>query len=204
MRGDQFLQCTNAACALRFPGPPEIACPFCQGPTRIVAERYANVPRYQAPRHTFSVIFDNVRSAHNVGVMLRTAEALGVVHCHHVGIAPPAGNAKVAKAALGAEARLATSYHKDGAALATQLVATGVVLWALESNAAAESVFAIRDVPARLALVVGNEISGVDPGILAHCQRSLALPMVGEKNSLNVGHAFAAAAYCLAYRVGQS
>ncbi|MCZ7668459.1 MAG: hypothetical protein M5U34_15330 [Chloroflexi bacterium] len=50
-----------------------------------------------------------------------------------------------------------------------------------------------------VVLVVGNEIAGVDPGILAICDQTIMLPMQGVKNSLNVASAFAVAAYALRF-----
>ncbi|MBK9071763.1 MAG: TrmH family RNA methyltransferase [Myxococcales bacterium] len=196
-RGDEFLQCIDVPCGLRFPAPPGTACPSCGQGTAVVATRYVNVPLRREPRRRLAVLFDNVRSAHNVGVMLRTAESVGAVHAYHVGITPPGSHAKVAKAALGSEQRVPHSYHRDGVALAASLVQAGTTLWALES---APGAIALADaIPApdtsTLVLVVGNEIAGVDPGILSLCHGVVALPMAGEKNSLNVGHAFAIAAY---------
>lgn len=174
---------------------------MCGHATEVVAARYANVPLRREPARRLAVLFDNVRSAHNVGVMLRTAESVGAVHAYHVGITPPGSHAKVAKAALGSEQRVPHSYHRDGVALAAQLRRDGAVLWALES---APGALALADATpvaptSTLVLIVGNEIAGVDPGILALCHGVIALPMAGEKNSLNVGHAFAAAAYGVTY-----
>ena len=50
-----------------------------------------------------------------------------------------------------------------------------------------------------IVLVVGNEVTGVDPGILAICDQTIMLPMQGVKNSLNVASAFAVAAYALRF-----
>jgi tRNA G18 (ribose-2'-O)-methylase SpoU len=50
-----------------------------------------------------------------------------------------------------------------------------------------------------MVLIVGNERAGVDPGILDLCDVVLALPMMGEKESLNVAVAFGVAAYWLSY-----
>ena len=134
--------------------------------------------------------------------MLRTAEALGVLHVYHCGITAPADHPKVAKAALGSQLRLTTSTHRDAAALVAQLVAAGTVVWALESVAGADNALTVAALAPRtgtLALVVGNEVAGVDPAVLTLCGRCVALPMEGEKNSLNVGHAWAAAGYALVF-----
>ena len=52
-----------------------------------------------------------------------------------------------------------------------------------------------------LVLVVGSEVTGVDPGILAHCDKIVAIPMYGVKRSLNVATAFGVAAVILSNRI---
>jgi tRNA G18 (ribose-2'-O)-methylase SpoU len=49
-------------------------------------------------------------------------------------------------------------------------------------------------------LIIGNELSGIDPAILAICDKVLAIPMQGQKSSLNVASAFAVAIYWLCYQ----
>jgi 23S rRNA (guanosine2251-2'-O)-methyltransferase len=202
MTADVHLLCSVSTCGLRFPAPPNTRCPFCGGATEVAAPRCENQPVQAQPRRALALVLDNIRSAHNVGVMLRTAESLGVQHVYHCGITAPSDHPKVAKAALGSQLRLATSTHRDAAAIVAQLIAAGTTVWALESVAGADNIFAVTELAPRtgtLALVVGNEVAGVDPAVLALCQRCVALPMMGDKNSLNVGHAWAAAGYVLAF-----
>jgi tRNA G18 (ribose-2'-O)-methylase SpoU len=85
--------------------------------------------------------------------------------------------------------------------LAQSLKAEGKILWALETTPAACSLFEIQSIPAHqaLVLVVGNEVSGIDPQILELCDQTLFIPMVGYKRSLNVAVAFGIAAYHLTF-----
>ena len=53
-------------------------------------------------------------------------------------------------------------------------------------------------------LVLGNEVTGVDPGVLELCSLTLHIPMRGAKNSLNVATAMGIAAYALTQALGQS
>jgi tRNA G18 (ribose-2'-O)-methylase SpoU len=48
-------------------------------------------------------------------------------------------------------------------------------------------------------LIVGNEVTGVDPGLLEMCERRVTIPMRGMKKSLNVATAFGIAAYWLTH-----
>jgi 23S rRNA (guanosine2251-2'-O)-methyltransferase len=146
-------------------------------------------------------LLDNIRSVFNVGNMLRSADGVGIRHVHLCGITPTPSNPKLAKTSLGAEHTVAWSYHRDGLAAALSLKESGLRLWALEGGARSESLFeAVADLHGPpIVLVVGNEISGVDPGILAQCDRVLYLPMQGVKTTLNVAVAFGIAVYFLRY-----
>jgi tRNA G18 (ribose-2'-O)-methylase SpoU len=87
----------------------------------------------------------------------------------------------------------------DGVHQAQALRAQGYHLWALEYAPGSESLYDIppmqRNQP--YCLVVGNEIAGVDPGILDLCERLVYIPMLGSKRSFNVAVAFGIAAYYL-------
>ncbi|MCB0037905.1 MAG: hypothetical protein KDE51_27920, partial [Anaerolineales bacterium] len=73
-------------------------------------------------------------------------------------------------------------------------------LWALEETPQSESLFEVQLEPERpTVLVLGNEVVGVDPEILALCERHLVIPMQGRKKSLNVTIAMGTAVYWLLY-----
>jgi tRNA G18 (ribose-2'-O)-methylase SpoU len=143
-------------------------------------------------------LLDNVRSAWNVGAIFRTADALGVRRLHLCGITPTPENASVKKTALGADSSVPWTTSKNALKAAEKLKADGCQLWALEQDERAVSIYdlAIDDlrfsgVP--VVLVVGNEITGVDPALLDLCDRIVYIPMRGQKRSLNVEVAFGVA-----------
>jgi len=201
----QIRQCTDAACRFRFPVTPADrignACPICGAPVEVVAEqaaapaRSANSPR--SPALPLSVLLDNVRSTFNVGSIFRTADGAGVQQLYLCGITPTPNHPKVGKTALGAEQAIPWSHHNNALDLACHLQAKGATLWALEESSMAESLFnlPIASNNAPLVLIVGNEITGVDPGLLALCDQVVAIPMWGSKQSLNVATAFGIAIY---------
>lgn len=156
------------------------------------SEQWLNGPSPEA-------LLDNIRSTFNVGSIFRTADGVGVRHLYLCGVTATPANPKVAKTALGAERAVAWSYHPNGLDVAQELKAKGYRLWALESDSRARSLLTsageLQGSP--IALVVGNEVAGVDPGILAICDRVLCIPMQGAKRSLNVAIAFSVAVYCL-------
>jgi tRNA G18 (ribose-2'-O)-methylase SpoU len=77
----------------------------------------------------------------------------------------------------------------------------GMHLWALEGGDRSEPIHQVShetdDRP--IVLVVGNEISGVDPGILDQCDKIISIPMQGIKTSLNTSVAFGIAVYTLRF-----
>lgn len=205
--GFQIRQCEQPNCDLRYPIVDEhhfgLTCPCCGSNTRLVlTKQLSDEPGNSTSLSSEPVIealLDNVRSAWNVGSMFRTAEGLGVRHLYLCGITPTPENVKVLKTSLGAEKTVTWSQHNDGVQIAFQLNQQGLRLWALEGDNRSELLYdAVNDkTGSNIVLVVGNEISGVDPDILELCDRILHIPMMGIKRSFNVAVAFGIAAHFL-------
>ncbi len=220
-------QCTRADCRLRFPVAADTTlgerCPHCGEATLVdlaydthdarvgPGEQVGGQVGGQEPgpaRVTGPVVealLDNVRSLRNVGSMFRTADGAGLRHMHLGGFTPTPAHPQMAKTALGAEATVPWSLHRDGAAAAGWLADAGMRLWALEGGPGSRDFFEVarseRAGPP-VVLVFGHEVSGVDPRILARCERILRLPMLGLKGSLNVSVAFGIAVYGLRFANG--
>ena len=201
-------QCGNEACRFRFPvvvgsGLGE-NCAYCGMETAVVTPPFTNQPPppfVQPSVANLSVLADNVRSIYNVGSFFRTADGVGSIsHLYLCGISPTPDNPKVAKTALGAEMSVPWSYHKNGWETAVSLQQQGYQLWALEATATAQSLLANHLLTQPIVLILGNEVSGIDPAILDICDKALAIPMQGQKSSLNVASAFAIAVYWLGYQ----
>lgn len=213
MTTHQIRQCTNESCRLRFPVPPDAhggeRCPFCRSRTLIVAEVNApsEIPAQPAPLQRLPLVafLDNVRSLFNVGSIFRSADGAGFQQIELGGITPTPAHPKLAKTALGAEQSLPWHHHRNGLDAITNLRSQGMTIWALEEQPAATSLFTetlFVDTPTTqpLLVVVGNEVTGVDPAILALCDKIVAIPMQGVKRSLNVATAFGIAAVILSQR----
>ena len=205
----QIRQCEQQKCHFRFPVTEEAnlgeKCPKCGGKTRLISVPYepheVEIGKIAAHGPEVEALLDNVRSVFNVGNMLRTADGAGLRHVHLCGITPTPDNPKLAKTALGAEGVVPWTQYRNGLAAAVSLKKQGLRLWALEGGSRSESLFDARVDPQGppIVLVVGSEISGIDPDILEHCQRVFCLPMQGIKTTLNVAVAFGIAAYFLRY-----
>jgi len=104
----------------------------------------------------------------------------------------------VTKTSLGAEDSVTWSYHKDAVKLVKGLKKEGWKVWALEEDERAKEI-RMKDEGGiqKTVLIVGNEVTGVDPELLDHCDEIFYIPMRGEKKSFNVGIAFGIAAYAL-------
>ena len=154
-------------------------------------------------KRSLVVILDNIRSAYNVGTIIRTADGLGVKKLYLCGITPDPGTKDtISKTALGAEIIIPWEYQPNGLTVASALKEQGYNLLALERTRTSIVINDYHLDPSdqqTIALVLGNEKAGVDPGIISLCDAVIALPMMGKKASLNVAVAFGAAAYWLSF-----
>lgn len=211
-----YFECVRPECRFRFTTGvgkytiPE-KCPKCGAHTRVV-----EVPDYhyfrssapeQFPGPDVEVLLDNIRSAFNVGSIFRTADGAGIRHIHLLGITPPVSHASVQKTALGAEQSVPSTQHWNGMEAAREVKRQGMQLWALEGGEGAISIFDLAGTSTiePVALVVGNEAAGIDPGILSLADKIISIPMMGIKESLNVCIACSIAVYtirCLMIRKG--
>ena len=196
------------SCGLRYPLLADqdfgIRCPACMGETRLLQRRkLATEPasflpaRYPAANHELAVLLDNVRSAWNAGSILRSADGFGFNQAYFCGITPTPDNPAVTKTSLGAEDTVPWSYHKDAVKLVKGLKKNDHRIYALEEHQRATDLSLLSSTPQHSILIVGNEVTGVDPELLEICDQILFIPMSGEKRSFNVAIAFGIAAFAL-------
>lgn len=155
------------------------------------------------------LIAHNLRSAHNVGSLLRTAEGLGVTQVFLTGYTPyPLAEKddrlphlsrridhQISKTALGAEKQVSWQHAANVKTVIEEMRQQKFMVAALEQ--AADSVkLPDFEPPAKLALIVGREVEGLESEILKRCDLVLEIPMFGRKESFNVA---AAAAITLSY-----
>ena len=148
-----------------------------------------------------SLILHDLRSNHNVGSIFRTADAVSVSKIYLTGYTPaPVDNFgrvnnEIAKTALGAEKVIVWEAIPDIFELIKRLKARSCKLFALEQspNSIDYKKLDVKDAPTssveHVAIIVGNEVSGIDPKILAECDQVVEIPMRGSKESLNVATA---------------
>lgn len=158
------------------------------------------------------LIIHNVRSAHNVGSLLRTADGLGVDMVIISGYSPyPVAENdprlphlaqktanQIAKTALGAEKSVAWRKIDDLDEAIRELATGGFTIVALEQTKPAIPLNSYSP-PDKIVLLVGNEITGIDERLLEMANSHLMIPMLGDKESFNVAAAAAMALYHIRY-----
>lgn len=137
------------------------------------------------------ILADNVRSAMNIGSVLRTADAFLVEEVIMAGISPVPPSSEISKTALGAEISVAWRYVEDAVEETSRLKKSGVKVYVLEQTHNSISLDALclpteEDIPQGILLVIGNEVKGVDQKIVDMADAAVEIPMKGTKHSLNV------------------
>ena len=157
------------------------------------------------------LLLDNVRSSHNVGSLLRTAEGLGIYEVILCGITPYPKlladderppyladkiSRRIAKTALGAETTQKWRYAPSATQVIAELKALGVEVVALEQ---AKQTLPLQNYRPQgdVALILGNEIEGVSQELLTTSDKIVEIPMSGQKESFNVSSAGAMALFYL-------
>lgn len=154
------------------------------------------------------VIAHNLRSSHNVGSLLRTAEGLGVETVYLTGYTPyPMApddirlphiaqkvHNQIQKTALDAETIQEWYHAEDVTSVLGSLREAGYMIAAVEQSSTSVALPTF-DVPDKIAILVGREVEGVEPEILELMDIHLEIPMFGKKESFNVVQAAAMALY---------
>jgi tRNA G18 (ribose-2'-O)-methylase SpoU len=154
------------------------------------------------------VILHQLRSLYNVGSIFRTADAVGVEKIYLGGVTPRPidefgrPRKKLAKVSLGAEKYL--SWEKVGSTsrLINKLKREGYKILAIEQSRKSTLYYKFKMRHYHLnkvVLVLGNEVRGLPSSILAKADKILEIPMLGQKESLNVAVAFGIVAYYLRF-----
>lgn len=142
----------------------------------------------------FILILPNIRSGHNVGAIFRTADGAGVDKLYLTGYTPCPPHVQIDKVSLGAEKWMPWEYRKQAGRLLKELKQMGYTIVALEQTKTSQDIFGWKP-QFPLALVLGNEKTGVSKSLLKYCNQAIEIPMHGKKNSLNVSVATGIAIY---------
>lgn len=134
-----------------------------------------------------AVMADNVRSMHNVGSMLRTADAFLIEELVLAGITGMPPHPEISKTALGADESVRWRHVDDACVEAMRMRGEGYRICALEQAHHSVMLDGFSPVAGeRYLIVVGNEVEGVDQRIVDIADFVLEIPQCGVKHSLNV------------------
>lgn len=149
---------------------------------RLTVEAFKN-----QPKTPITLVLDNIRSGLNVGSAFRTADAFAIERIYLCGITAQPPNKEITKTAIGATESVDWVYEKDTTAAVTQLQAEGYRVVAVEQ---AQESIALQDFQIqtgeKVALVFGNEVSGVSEEVMEIVDACIEVPQFGTKHSLNI------------------
>ncbi|HJD93126.1 RNA methyltransferase [Bacteroides coprosuis] len=135
----------------------------------------------------FIVILDNIRSMYNVGSVFRTADAFRLEKIYLCGITSVPPHAEIHKTALGAEESVDWEYIEDTVHIVDRLKEEGYIVFSIEQ---AEGSTMLNELELqknqKIAIVMGNEVKGVQQEVINHSNGCIEIPQYGTKHSMNV------------------
>lgn len=133
------------------------------------------------------VVLDNVRSLHNVGSVFRSCDAFRIEAVYLCGITATPPSAEIHKTALGAEDSVSWKYYESTLDAVEELKQKGYFVYSIEQVEGSENMAKISlDASKRYAVVLGNEVEGVEQAVVNASDSCLEIPQLGTKHSLNV------------------
>ncbi len=149
---------------------------------RVSAEEYRKLPD-----SGIEIILDNIRSAHNVGSVFRSADSFKADKVWLCGICATPPSAEIHKSALGAEFSVEWGYEKDTLSLVKRLKEEGYTVLSVEQTVNSVMLDKFKPETGRkYALVFGNEVDGVQQEVVDASDGVLEIPQYGTKHSLNI------------------
>ena len=141
----------------------------------------------QSEKLPLVMVLDNVRSLHNVGSVLRTADAFRIEAVYMCGITATPPSAEIHKTALGAEDSVNWQYFEDTMQAVDKLKNEGYTVLAVEQVEGSLKLGNFAFEPQKkYALIMGNVVKGVRQDVVDACHQALEIPQYGTKHSMNV------------------
>jgi tRNA G18 (ribose-2'-O)-methylase SpoU len=141
----------------------------------------------ETPKIPLTVVLDNIRSLNNIGSVFRTSDAFVVEKIYLCGITATPPNKDIHKTALGATASVEWAYEENTLSLVEKLKNEGVTVVSIEQ---AENATPLQDFEVssqkRYAIVLGNEVKGVQQAVVSASDHCIEIPQFGTKHSLNI------------------
>ena len=149
---------------------------------RVTAEAFGQVPRL-----SLRLVLDNLRSGQNVGACFRSADAFRIDGLDLCGITCHPPHRDILKSALGASSHVPWTAHESTLEAVQALQSQGWKVASVEQAPTSIALDAWRPAATeQWALVLGNEVRGVQPEVLDASDAILEMPQFGVKQSINV------------------
>ncbi|MBQ8565142.1 MAG: RNA methyltransferase [Bacteroidaceae bacterium] len=149
---------------------------------RLSTEQYKEIDKL-----SFVVVLDNIRSLNNIGSVFRTSDAFLVEKIYLCGITATPPHPDIHKTALGAEDSVEWVYFNNTIDAVEKLQSDGYIVYAIEQ---VKDSFSLQNMVLKsnekYALVLGNEVKGVQQEVVDKCNGCIEIPQFGTKHSLNV------------------
>jgi tRNA G18 (ribose-2'-O)-methylase SpoU len=139
-------------------------------------------------RHPITVILQDIRSALNVGSVFRTSDGGLIEKLYLTGITPYPPHNRIPKTALGSIETVPWEYNKNSIEVIST-ISKQMPIVAIEITNDAK-IYSDYDFSAPTAIILGNEISGLNEETMSYCTEVVKIPMYGTKESLNVATAY--------------
>ena len=133
------------------------------------------------------VVLDNIRSLNNIGSVFRTSDAFAIEKIYLCGITAVPPNKEIHKTALGATESVDWEYVEDTLMLIEKLKSEGVVIASVEQVEGSVKLQDFKvEVDKKHAIVMGNEVKGVQQEVVSASNYCIEIPQYGTKHSLNI------------------
>lgn len=136
------------------------------------------------------VILNSIRSSYNVGSIFRTSDGAMIKKLYLCGYTPHPPNKDILKTALGSTESVEWEFVEDPKEVVLKLKEEGVKICALEQTSKSKEYYSLSKSDLPLALIIGNEITGVSQDLIDLCDFSIEISQYGIKQSLNVAVAY--------------
>ena len=161
----------------------------------ITAQRVAREAISTAERLPIIGLLDNIRSLYNVGSIFRTSDGAFIRHLYLTGYTPKPPRQEIEKTALGATESVPWSHFTNPLDAVRAAREAGARICALEQTTHSIPYYCITPSDFPICLIVGNELTGISPAVVAAADMALDIPMFGTKHSLNAAVAYGIAIF---------
>jgi 23S rRNA (guanosine2251-2'-O)-methyltransferase len=161
----------------------------------ITARRVPKEDLPNADRIPIIGMLDNIRSLYNVGSIFRTSDGALIRHLYLTGYTPRPPRQEIEKTALGATNTVPWSHFSNPLDAVREAREAGARICVLEQTTGSIPYYRVTPSDFPICLVVGNELAGISPAVVAASDMALEIPMFGTKHSLNAAVAYGIAVF---------